>query len=81
MELFDPKVMEKDSPRLAWFKKHDISTYRSPYVESDEEPWNCWSGPFEEKVMHLADYTTGMTEDEAITRWALKNNVRLWNEE
>jgi hypothetical protein len=81
MELFDLKVMKMDSPRLAWLKKHKISTHRSPYVELDEEPWSCWSGPFEEAVMHKGDYTSGMTEDQAITRWALKYNVRLWNEE
>jgi len=79
-EMFDSKSVEKDSPRLAWFKKHNVSTYRTPHMADEDEPWNCWSGPLQEAVNNNR-YATGETEDEAIANWAIENEVRLWNEE
>lgn len=79
-ELFAPDSVSMNSPRLVWLKQHDIHTYKSPCVEEDDEPWSCWAGSFE-SVSKLSDYETGQTEDEAITKWAVRHGVRLWNEQ
>jgi len=69
-----------ESPRLRWIKKHQINTYCSGKAEDfDGEPWNCWQGKPED--CSKGHYETGATEHESIVNWAIKNNVRLWNEE
>jgi hypothetical protein len=49
-------------------------------MADEDEPWNCWSGSLEEAIKHNR-YSTGETEDEAISNWAIDNGVKLWNEE
>lgn len=78
-EFFTQEEVKGDSPRVAWMKKHDLCTVRSQGVPDDEEPWNCWAGKFSMRDFERLG-ATGATEDEAITRWAIKNGVRLWNE-
>lgn len=80
LELFDPEFGKQDSPRLAWLKKHNLNTYKSPGIDEEDEPWSCWTGQLEDAIKHNS-YVTGETEDEAITNWAIENGVKLWNEE
>lgn len=76
-----------ESPRLRWLKKHDVHTHHNKNVQPGDEdelsgetiyPWVAYKG-LPNFPMPNAGY--GNTEHEAIVDWAIKNNVRLWNEE
>lgn len=77
-ELFETE--EQLSPRLAWMRKHNISTYRVPHMEIEEEPWCAWTGNFGEAI-ETDEFKTGQTEDEALLNFAKHHGLKLWNEE
>lgn len=79
-EFFDLSTVTKDTPRLAWMKRWQLETYKSKHFEDEDEPWVCWS-KFESSHPHDGCATTGETEHDAITKWAIKKGIRLWNEE
>jgi hypothetical protein len=79
-ELFPAEIVAAKSPRLIWLEKYRLHTHLSTMVGEDEDPWNCWSGKLAEAIEEDA-VATGRTEHDAIAEWALKNHVRLWNEE
>ena len=68
--LFD--VPQVDSPRLAWMKKHKLWARQNVVLN---DLWRCI-----QEGGRTVD-GEGTTEDEAITDWAIQNDVRLWNEE
>lgn len=85
--LFD--VPETPSPRLAWIRRHGVVTYFSPI-----EPAVWYAGFAGGSIRDAAAWFIaeqerngdlligfGTTEDEAITQAAIKNGIRLWNEE
>ena len=80
-ELFPPEAVTKLSPRLEWIRRHDLRTLKSDGIQPEDEPWSCWQGEIHPEVFFGERYATGQTEDEAITRWAKRAGVKLWNEE
>ena len=89
-DLFN--IPESKSPRLVWMEKHDLLPVAGEWcwyvwsrADEQEERENCdymlpcsfWI-PRDGKPHQVGK---GKTEDEAITDWARKNNVKLWNEE
>lgn len=78
-QLFD--IPACDSPRLAWMKRHFVQTRHDPSARHWTKPvWTCWRGNLLE-AENYGEVTAGETEDEAITAWAKRNHVKLWNEE
>ena len=78
-ELFDPKLVEKDSPKLAWMKRHGVITNHNPDI-SDGLPWIATDKPYARVLEGSTKYGAGNTEDEAITSLAKLRGWRLWNE-
>jgi hypothetical protein len=85
-------IPETPSPRLAWMKKHSLSSRHYSKVEIGFEdefsgeriyPWIVYSVPFQAGGQFCGDSVAagGDTEDEALTNWAKANGVKLWNEE
>lgn len=80
-ELFKPEEVTKKSPRLLWMEKYNLETINCDSIDPDAwdedvYPWVC-------KQKQHGEYWRdgfGNTEDEAITAWAMKNNLKLWNE-
>jgi len=77
--LFD--IPEQKSPRLLWMEKHEVAAkfdiaygewlvYSLAQGANIEDAWNN----------HKPFLGIGAIEADAITDWARKNNVRLWNE-
>jgi hypothetical protein len=91
-ELFPVESVQMDSPRLAWIKKYGVVTYHSLPNGDD----HCWFAGFQEwwpTLTNPVDFfcketgcngdqnlTEGETEDEAIIKLALYNEIPLWNE-
>lgn len=76
-ELFPIASITKLTPRAAWMKKNCL-VLREEWSEWDDKVmWTCTKdvGGFRSR------YGWGETEHDAICEWAIKNNVRLWNEE
>lgn len=80
--LFD--IPETLNPRLAWMRKTGVQVF---FNEGLDRPWECWTGNRDEAIDDEAfngifgdKMGTGPDEDAAITDWARKNNVKLWNE-
>lgn len=73
--LFNLDEFAQDSPKRAWIKKHKLTV---SFDETCEEPWVC----YDEKILFEDDSTwgTGDTELDALSDWASKHNVKLWNE-
>ena len=83
MELELPMSVEAiESPRLKWIKKHQINTMLDKHHDKDceYEPWAAWSADLSE-ALNEDNLGLGKTEHDAIADWAVKNGVRLWNEE
>lgn len=83
-ELFPDADMAKDSPRLAWCKKHGVRLHNAP---SMDEPWAAWFStnvcsknpdgvPLDTDLCGF-----GQTDDDALRDLAVRNDVPLWNEE
>lgn len=94
VELFPVESVQMDSPRLAWFKKHGIITYRHPgdafgcppcWYVGFQEWWPDLSGAnfFAKETAHNGDYrcVEDGNEEEAIARFARYYEIPLWNEE
>jgi hypothetical protein len=85
-ELFNVKSVTKLSPRLEWMARHGLVTKEDDSFDGEEEcdyePWACFN-PQQLEREHFAEgcYGTGPTEHDAIVDWAIKNKVKLWNEE
>jgi hypothetical protein len=70
-----------DSPRLRWMKKHNVETRDDIKIdEYPESAFFAWSGDLNDAIDNVR-LGSGDTELDAITDWAIKNGVRLWNEE
>jgi hypothetical protein len=67
-------IEESLSPRLAWMQKHGITA-----MQSESGPWTAWSSLIQGRTAQNLGF--GDSEDEAITQWALKLGISLWNEE
>ena len=72
-ELFNPKDVAVESPRLLWMKENKVKTLRENALEWE---WMAWCSD-ESKPMHTA---FGGTEVDAITSHAIKRGIPLWNE-
>lgn len=80
--LFD--IPEQKSPRLLWIEKHGVKIAHYPEFDGTQEddmgetmyPYFAWTG-----TPSIATSGSGMTADDALTDWARKNHVKLWNEE
>lgn len=79
-DLFD--MPESLSPKITWMRKHRLSASTPPWPVEDEDDyqWAVWSGDMGIAISRET-ILLGRTEDEALTKWARCNNVRLWNEE
>lgn len=85
-ELFE--VPEQLSPRLAWFKNHNVKTHEWRNDPSDERTfshlgfgrWVAYVGKFPNHEDEGC-YAEGATEDEALVNLARGMNWKLWNEE
>jgi hypothetical protein len=84
-ELFEIEVSE--SPRLKWIRGHALRTHYDKDVSPGDEceisgeklyPWVAFTGA---PNFPRPDAGYGNTEDEALCDWAIKMEVRLWNEE
>ena len=84
-ELF--KIPESLSPKLIWLCKHGLSIsydprfdtqplQESPETGADIYPWVCYSLSLPEL---LRGY--GITEDQAIIDYCLKNDLKHWTQE
>ena len=81
-ELFE--LPECKSPRLLWMEKHGIEIEHRPEFDGTDEdengdtllPYMAWS-----ILAGLNPPGHGMTADGALTDWAMKHGVHLWNEE
>lgn len=80
-ELFSKEEVSKDSPRLAWLKKHQIVTYFCEHLDPEECPWCAWIGEKDNppEDPELCGY--GLTEGDAIVALCKANGIKLWNEE
>ena len=76
-ELFP--TVKCDSPRLAWIKRHNLTTAHNPEL-ADDSPWSCWSCPLS-NALDRETIGLGDTEADAIAEWAKLTGTRLWNEE
>jgi hypothetical protein len=79
-------IEETLSPKLAWMKKHSVSTRRNQY--GGPEPWEAYVGDYTEAVEDVgANGETsirmayGDTEMDALANLAIQNGWLLWNEE
>ena len=81
--LFD--IPEQKSPRLLWMEKHGIEIIHRPEFDGEEEDELTGATLYPYMAIACGEKVGppgfGMAEDCAITDWARKNNVRLWNEE
>lgn len=81
--LFDVPVQL--SPRLAWMEKHDVQTKNCPgdwvceFTGLEGPCWIAWSG--KQTFGHILEPCHGDTEKSAIADFAMRNGIRLWNEE
>lgn len=78
-ELFNPKDVTMDSPKLAWMKKHGIVTDEDKHhtEDSEDDRWYAITRhPDGKRIVG-----TGATEHDALADWSIKRGVRLWNEE
>lgn len=77
-ELFPIESVTKKSPRLLWMEKYELLTFE--YGEDEEGlPWTAYRQ--KDIDTDIENYSKGKTEHDAIAEWAIKNKVRLWNEE
>ena len=88
-ELFPIAAVTQDSPRLKWFKAHEVKIHHNPDIEPGEEcpetgdtryAWMAWTGD-EMGAMHADEIGFGDTEDEAIVALAKAKGWRLWSEQ
>lgn len=85
-ELFAPEAVVMLSPRLAWMRRHMVSTAKSP-CECDGTPWSAWVGDLQKCIEKGGDnprrggYAVGATEEDAVVALAKARRMRLWNEE
>jgi hypothetical protein len=88
-ELFAPDTGAAESPRLAWMRRHNVTTWQTPNYAGDVESpetgdtiqrWNA-SRHGHTAGMIQAPVTTGATEEEALTELAQRLGLKLWNEE
>lgn len=79
-ELFPIASITKLTPRAAWMKKYGLDTFTAWDEWNDKDMWYCWN-PIKNDITDDDDIGIGETEHDAICEWAIKNNVRLWNEE
>jgi len=88
MELFKESEMASKSPRLKWLEKYDIKTNRRAGMEPDCQPWDAWSGDYNESLdsalndtafYHNASpvFAIGETEEEAIDNLARNRGIEL----
>ena len=81
-ELFT--IPEQKSPRLLWIEKHQIRLHHFPEFDGTQEG-DDGTRLYPYFAIAKGDYPeqggAGMSVDEAITDWAKKNKVKLWNEE
>lgn len=88
-ELFDTSVAAKDSPRLAWIKRHGVVTYHIhidpkvwfaglQYMQPDLVPEGFF---FQETAANgNSRIGEGDTEDDAIQDLCQKINLPMWHE-
>lgn len=67
--LFD--LPDSPSPCLQWMRRHGVQT-----AEGSDGLWYVYRTVEHPKVAAFGD-----TEIEALTDFAIKNNLKLWNEE
>lgn len=81
-ELFPEESVKKDSPRLAWIKKHKIQTHLAKHMADagEDDPWSAWIGDAIPPD-NPDELGYGNTEDDAILDLAKGCNLKLWNEE
>lgn len=71
-------LKETLSPRRAWLKKHRLTVAERTDEPNPAKRFLCAT---DEIARTFTFPGLGATDDEAITDWARKNGVLLWNEE
>lgn len=73
---------ESKSPRLLWMEKHGVEiSHRPEFNGEDEDEFGNVLYPFAALAPRCHERGFGNTQDDALTDWAKKNNVKMWNEE
>jgi hypothetical protein len=85
-ELFPSETVTMDSPKLAWLKKHGLTTsYAENVGDAKDEfgnqakPWTCAKIILGGRCIGSMGY--GDTEEDACADFAEKYDLLLWNEE
>lgn len=80
--LFD--LPDSPSPRLEWMRRHGVMT---EYISDDPTgEFNGWCAHYADDDPYKSPFPWlgwgyGENELEALTEFAIKNNLKLWNEE
>lgn len=86
-ELFPPREVAMDSPRLRWLRKHGlVLQHNAGLTRADYEDGACDWTCYVQAAMHGGvcgdcNIGGGDTEDEACADLAKNKGLKLWNEE